>query len=176
MAITEKEIYKDLKRAAMAKNNTALSLKEQELTIKEKTAEILGEFDKKSGQPDPKKIKSGLLKKAIELHTEQKNKLSEDLDIMEEYYKLIKNKDIPSSEITLYTSIMDELKEASSEFNELKKKFQDEIDPTVLSIILEIIKEEIKAINDSESDSNPLYPKGHIEFYKKMEEVKELIK
>ena len=165
-----KTAYKQLSDAAKASKMCKDSLKEHETVIKTKAATELGFADKKN-QPDPKKIKGALMKKAIILELEKKNSLEADLDTMETYHKLIKNKDIPSSDINLFGILTEEAKSASKDFNDVKKSLSTEIEEMDMLILLELVKEELR-----NEESTHLSPEQTELFAVKKAEIKKIIK
>lgn len=142
-----KEAFREIYSGLLGKNQANESFKKHELKIKSVIAEKLG-LTNKEGAVDAKKVKAPILKKTVVLELENKNKLKEDLDLQDEYHRLIKNGDIGKNDINRYGTLMDEIKNSNSEFNDIKKRLSTEIDDLDISILIEIAKEEISALSD----------------------------
>lgn len=170
-----KSIFSELMAAALELNMAKLSLKDQDLKIRTQCASALG-YEDKEGKDDPKKIKSALMKKAIDLKLTGENKLEEDLDTMESYYKLMKSGDIKSSDIDKYGILADNVKNASTELAGIKKSAANELDSLEMAAMLIIIRDEIERQN-SEAEDEPKYKlKNEKALYEKVEEMKNILK
>jgi len=161
-----KYIYKELKAKTEEIERKKEAIKSSLELTRESLADIFGYFDEKNNVPDVKRIKSGLLVKAIEFYETDKNKLEEDLDTMLDYYKKIKNREVEKENIDLYIETKESLKESKSEFNELKKKFEEKVDPIEIKIIMMIITEGLSDTGRKLTDDD---------FVRKVEEIKNII-
>lgn len=135
-------------------------MKEVDTGICEKIADKLEIFDKQ-GKANPKKVKSGLVKKAIDLKLKQENKLEVDLDLMEKYFLLMKNGDVKDGDIKRYSAAEEELKEHGKAFNLKKKEIQQGMEPLDFQALMVVIKDEMSGKSQDR------------DFFDKIEEIKE---
>lgn len=176
------EAYNAIKEHKIEIMHLQVDKKGVEDSIREKIAEKEG-LEDKEGKPDVKKIKAGLVKKALETHLTGENKLAKDLETMETYLTYLKNKDVPKSQIDRYTILDTEEKDAKSELSSTMKNIKTTMDEDVLKAILEIVNNEIaKEKNDLENKELDPEKQAKKEtsflqkFYGMVGEIKKLIK
>ena len=170
-----KELFQELSSAALGVNMSKKSLTEQDLKIRSTAAHVLGYVDKE-GKDDPKKVKSTLMKKAIELQLGGDNKLEEDLDTMLSYHKLMTNGEVSAQAVNKYGALSEALKDSTSEFNALKKSASNELDSLEMAAMLILIKEVIDRQNAEDSEGEKEYTiKNEKALYDKVEELKTIL-
>jgi len=170
-----KQIYNNLKSQLESISFKTESVKDQENKIRESFTDIYGYVKPKTGEPDISKIKSGIMKKAIEFVKTGKNKLEEDLDLMLDYASKIKNGDISKQDIDLLMVLEEELKEDKKDFNEAKKNFSSELDPIEFQALLLVIQEDIQSQKESSGDK-PIKMKSNEELLEKVKQIKQIVK
>jgi hypothetical protein len=146
------ESYQILKPLALAIDMNNKDKKENELSIRERIADLL-ELYNKENKPDVSKVKSGLLAKAIETHLTGKNKLQEDLDTMEQYLKLIKSKEVPKAKIDRYSILKEEGKANKKEYGDVTATQYVVLDKEIVDAIVSVITDEINEKNEVEDEA-----------------------
>jgi hypothetical protein len=146
------ESYQILKPLALAIDMNNKDKKENELSIRERIADLL-ELYNKENKPDVSKVKSGLLAKAIETHLTGKNKLQEDLDTMEQYLKLIKSKEVPKAKIDRYGILKEEGKANKKEYGDVTATQYVVLDKEIVDAIVSVITDEINEKNEVEDEA-----------------------
>lgn len=172
------EKFNTLFEALLESENSKISLKESEQSLKKSAAKALDITDK-NGEYDTKKIKTVLMKKAVELKETGTNKLEEDLELMLSYFNLIKNKSIPESAVKDYVIKSENLKEAKSNFASAKKTVSTELEPTELAALLILAKEAVDnqlSLEETEIVSSDTVIEKEKELYQKIKEIKEILK
>jgi len=169
-----KDLFKEISTAAMGVNLAKQSLSDHELKIRTTAASLFGYVDKE-GKDDPKKVKAGLMKKAIELQLTGDNKLEEDLETMETYHKLMKSGEISTQAVNKYGTLADALKDASSELSSIKKSAGNELDALELAAIFILVKEQIDRMNSGEDGDKEYTVKNEKALYDKVEELKAIL-
>jgi len=163
-----KKVYNAIKGHLQGIEIQKESVKKKKDFLREKLAEIYDLRDKED-KPDLKKVKSNLLKKAIEFTRVGKNTLENDLDTMLIYAKSIKEKKVSEADINLLLILEEELKESKKEFNSYKKEILNEIDIIDFQALNMIITEELSKKGNSEYKNNE-------ELLEKMKQIKEIIR
>jgi len=136
-----KEFYKDTKENKREIYFLNEDLNLLYITVRENLAEKM-ELFKKDGSPNISKIKDGILKKAVEKILHQKNKLKEDLDLMESFIKEINS--APDIKKLIETNISN-LEDDILANKEKLKKITDSsnLDKDIQSPMLKIVTEEV---------------------------------
>lgn len=163
------------------------------LTIKENQKNIIGSIKRriadlenlvnKKNEIDPKKVKAGLLKKALSTYLEKINKIEQDLEIMESYLVHFKNKEVPSEQSIKYGETIKNLKEKNSEYKLSKKKALNEVDESIVVAItylanksaVDELSPNVKANNELKEnglkENEPELIKKHIELVKSLSKI-----
>ena len=150
-------LYLSLKDLFKEEEAVKTSVKDEMESLRESIAMAL-EIIKSTGEPDRSKVKSKLVKTAIEVLTEDRNRLEEEMDLMESYLEVLKEK---KNSIDSLLRQEEELKEIKTVIREKKKDLKYLVpDPFALDIIINKAKEKDAGFPSQE----------------KIEEIRELVK
>lgn len=112
-----KKIFRALKSLYEEEEGKKAAVKSIQDFLRESIADELG-IVKGTGEPDKSKIKTRILKIAIEVLTEERNRLEEEMELLEQYLKILEKKD---EDIDDYLRHAEELQEVKDEIKEQKK-------------------------------------------------------
>lgn len=163
----------------------AVGIKEDQKKIidsmKKRIADLENLVNKKN-EVDPKKVKAGLLKKALITYLEKVNKIEKDLGIMESYLIHFNNKEIPVEQSRKYGELSKLLKEGAADHKKEKKEYLDVMDESIILAVSYIankaaIEKLLPGSKDDQANKNALKEnepeliKKHIELVKSLEKI-----
>ena len=135
------ESHKRLKLALMAELTASMDLKEMEQKLKDEIVQENQYYKKDNTTPDYAKVKMPLLKQAIEIvENEGKNKLADQLDLLDIYISDIKSKRISPAAINGYLRKLKMIAEAKENIKDIKENMKSELNSDVVEALMMLAK------------------------------------
>lgn len=131
-----KELYAVLKDLFAEEEQKKIKFKDVQDFLREEIAEALN-IIKSSGEPDKGKIKTGVVKKAIEVISEERNRVEEEMALLESYLEVLRKMEDGVNDYLIHS---EELKEVKDEIKEAKKKLKNLLGGDTLAMDLILTK------------------------------------
>lgn len=174
------ESHKRLKLALMAELTASMDLKEMEQKLKDEIIQENQFYKKDNVTPDYAKVKMTLLKQAIEIvENEGKNKLADQLDLLDVYISDIKSKRISPAAIDGYLRKSKMIAEAKEYIKDIKENMKSELNGDVVDALMVLAKIDVgieKERREAESGSSAKPKKDRSEIAELIQQIKEKLR
>lgn len=153
------ESYKRINGSMMAQLMAVNDLKEMEQKLKDDVVQV-NQFYKKDNTPDYAKVKMALLKKAIEIvENGAKNKLAEDLDILEQYIADIKAGRISPAAVNGYMRKLNMVSEAKINNKDTVANMKSQLNGDIVEALSIVSKNQVDSEKERiEAENNESKP------------------